>query len=253
MLLAQRIASQREQWVTVGDLEEAHHELVTRSRDDEEIRWAWLRPRRHTIWAKCWAEELEPALLLARHRSLPASACMMLAPEATEACDVVLEHSADKHERLEITMAYASAGGLDGGAQEALRTEMLQQEGWVCDSTPLQRNAKTRRVEYAEEMIAKPVEQTFENWRRGLERALENKKPTVGRPLYGSGSTLVVYGYGLSGDFEMRWKEQRSIDSVLNAVPRDSFRNNFERTIVMGWHAGWIREFRPAKVTQPPP
>jgi len=73
-------------------------------------------------------------------------------------------------------------------------------------------------------------------WHRRLAEVLSGKQ----HDNYGSGVTLLVYAYGMSGDFE-RWRAPPTIDDVLAPLPRDIFRNGFDRTIIMSWHRGWIR------------
>ena len=163
----------------------------------------------------------------------------------TPAIDVEVR-SATSVEAIEVTLAYParhelwnSDGSTSPGAQEALRAELLNRDGWVSATDPLVRNRKTRLVEYEHEHMARPVEDSIPEWANGLAFAL-NKKRRVAE--YGAGSTLAVYGYGLSGDFEPP-RRQIHFETILSAIPPMSFDNGFDRTFVFGWHEGWCREF----------
>ncbi len=196
-------------------------------------------------WLKAWDEEVIPARILCEHRSLY-DAVIRLAPRYQPGIDVLLK-SRTHSESLEITIAHAarhenwnSAGRTSPGAQDALRSELLNQTGWVSSADPLTRNPKTGKVEYECEEPARDVESAIPEWANGLTYALKKKQRAEN---YGSGAVLAVYGYGLSGDFDPP-RRVVSFDKILKQIPESVLTNGFDRTFIFSWHEGCVASSR---------
>lgn len=241
MLASEAIAKDRGTWRTIDELEHAFNELRDLSASDDLLRHSWRLPKGDCSWLKVWCEEWEPALILCRHMQCTELHRLMMLAHGVSAVDLLLRYPDGKIEHLELTTAYRDDGRSDAGYQEALRAEMLNQGDSVSEWTLLRRNPETRRVEEAEESMPVPVERVLEDWVRGLTRALENKKKSD-RPSYGEGSSLIVYCYGISGDFGLR-RNRWNIDDVVERISTDAFRNRFDKTVLVGWHDGWMRSF----------
>lgn len=226
------------------EIASAREELDELCRADDSLRHARRLPKGpESAWLKVWEEEIVPAYIFCGHRGLSDS-LISLAPPSTPAIDVLVK-TGPAITCLEITIAYPAhhrdwdvEGSTSPGAQEALRSEMLNTIGWVSAKTALARNPRTKSVEYADEDFAGTVEESLIDWARGMAFAL--KKKQRGRD-YGRGSTLIAYGYGLSGDFEYP-RKLATLDQVLALIDADCLQNDFDQTFVFSWHNGWCRE-----------
>jgi len=183
-----------------------------------------------------WKEELFPALIYCRQLdTLDRTAFSLL--EANLSCnDVALRRRGEADETLEITMAFVSqAEGVNPGYQEALRWEKMHADGFVSATAVLTRDKRTRKVEHTEPESARSVDELIQSWVDGLEWSLRRKQ----RPEYGSGKTLLVYGDGLSGDFEYP-RRAMTLQELVKRMNPESWANSFDRTAIVGWHQGWL-------------
>lgn len=245
-LRSELIVGQRGPWRTVKELCLAANELRELSKKNVELRRNWRRPQGQYSWLKAWSEECEPAWFYARHLHLADECRMRFSAHGVSGYDAEVELPNGGFERIEITIAYRDCGHGNAGYQEALQAEMLNQGDFFSATTPLRRNLQTGRVEKAARDSYTLTECILSDWSRGISSVLENKKKPnlLG---YGQGSTLLVYGYGLSGDLELR-PQLGGIEPVLFEIPKDAFKNGFDRTVVMGWHPGYIRDVTGGKI-----
>lgn len=217
-------------------LEEADQEIRARAIEDEAFKHAWwLHDSSKYAWMKAWKEELFPALVLCRQLDAVAETEFRLSRPYAPCSDLTLARRGVE-ETFEVSMAFKSpASGINPGYQEALRWEKLCVDGSVSATSLLRRDQRTGAVEYAEDDIARSISEDVQSWAEGLEWTLRKKQ----RPGYGSGKSLLVYGDGMSGDFEYPRREAK-IEDIVAHIPADARTNEFDRTIIVGWHPGWI-------------
>lgn len=240
-LEAKRLVEERERWHEVCALQRSDLQLRKICKVDETLRHAWQKPQgRDFAWLKVWKEELFPALVYCRHLKIVESAHVRTPQARLSGCDVIVRAGATTT-TLEVTMAYpvhSVSSALNPGYQEALRWEKMQCDGWVSANGELARDAATGKVEYAAPDTARSLAELASSWSDGIALALRKKQRS---DQYGRGSTLLVYGDGLSGDFEYP-ERGATLADIVRRIDYDCWANGFDRTVIIGWHPGWYYE-----------
>jgi hypothetical protein len=209
-------------------LRAAHSELEERCDCESEIRDAWCLPSGDFKPLRHWTDEVWPLLIFANHKSLPDTELVQFSEKGASGVDWTLRSSNGAIAHFEVTTTYSY--------DDRLRDELMTADGSVFQFTPVARDRQSGRVIYTEPHCARDSSEAFAEWRNRLVDVLSRKR----RPNYGSGVTLLVYAYGMSGDFE-RWRTSPTIDDIIAMLPREALENAFDRTIIMSWHPAWIR------------
>lgn len=245
-LAARRFVEERGTPRSLSAVRDAHKELRAACNRDDALRHASRLPRGDYNWLKIWSEEFVPAEIYCRHLGYDENTLLQLTPVGTRGADVIVTFNG-QIERLEITIAQAAMhelwelpGSTSPGAQEALRSEMLNKQGYVSRDDPLIRNKHTSEVEYEGEEIARSSEAHIPEWAKGLGLVLRKKRDKqLADPSYGRESILAVYADGLSGDFTEP-PSKVTISDVLAHLNAEDLPAGFVRTAVFGWHSGWF-------------
>lgn len=243
-LSAEAFAQRREVPLPLGDLWDANKALAAACEHNDALRHGVRTGKGRTFaWSKVWHEELLPLMLYARHLQLSPDSEVILSASGARGVDGWIR-SERGQQAYEITVTYPAwhlhatpDGPTSPGAQNAYRMQKLNDDGWVDGTAALRRNRRTRSIEIDGQDDMYEESELVAAWARGLNFVLAKKQRPNG---YGRGAHLLVYGEGLSGDFHDDKAEK--FKAVLNAIDRGLLRNGFERTILMGWHTGWISE-----------
>jgi hypothetical protein len=245
-LFAKHIASKADGSWSQLQLQQAHEEIVAKAAGDDSFRKEWNRPSRDFSWLDHWNKEIEPARLLGKHWQLPEDRRWSF-PIGKPAIDANLSHPLKETLSFEFTIAFEDVtrgrrADL-AGHQDALRSEKLFTVGHVSSFAELYRDPETKEIHEVVGTEMRLVEEGYGNWTRGIREALAGKSISNRSSNYGVGSILCVYAYGISGSpvFEAPAED---FNRIIEDVDAAGLQNAFDRTVVFGWHSGWMREVK---------